>query len=229
MVTGSVLLLAGAYLLGALPFTVALAVASDVNPAKEHLHIALWHQATPLYAAVAVAVDIAKGAFPVLIGYGFSLPVGVVACAGVMAVGGQMWPPLRGHGEKGNSTGAAALTVLLLLYGAYPGLLSVVLFSIGALIRCIRLLNGADEHPEGYGVGSAAMSLFMLLGFVSAPLLLWPGGYSGGLIFGLVLLAVVIVIRRLTSGIAGDMAVGTKMGPVLLRRLFFDQSLVGRD
>ncbi|MCK9355845.1 MAG: glycerol-3-phosphate acyltransferase [Dehalococcoidia bacterium] len=229
MAMGSIALVVGGYLLGALPFTVALAVASGLEPAEEpDLHIALWRRVGRLAATAATVVEIAKGAFPVLVGFGFSLPVGIVALSGAAAVAGQMWPPLRGHGEKGNTTGAGALITLLLLYRAYLPLVSLVFFAAGIALRYVTLVadrraEGGSDHPLAY-----ALPVGMLLGFGVAPLICRLTGEPQGLSGGLLLMFVLIVARRLTAGVLLDLAVGTKVAPMLLRRLLFDESLTGR-
>ena len=226
---GSVALVVGGYLLGALPFTLALAAASGVNPSSEpDLHIALWHRVGRLPASIAAVVDIAKGAFPVLIGFGFGLPVGVVALSGAAAVAGQMWPPMRDCGEKGNSTGVGVLLTLLPLYRVYLPLVSLAFFAVGALLRYVTLsadrrAGGGDDHPL-----ALALPLGMLLGFGLAPLLSWLSGGPHGISVGLLLVVALIALRRITAGLSRDLSVGAKAGPVLLRRLFFDQSLTGR-
>lgn len=227
---GAIALVVGGYSLGALPFAVALAVASGIDPSDAgDLHVALWHRVGKLQAAVAVVVDFAKGVFPVLVGFGFSLPIPVVALSGVAAVVGQMWPPLRGHGEKGNSTGVGALITLLLLYEAYLPLLCVVLFAVGAVLRWLAVSSASPErHSPGRSL-SLALPLGMLLGFVAAPLICWLTGQPQGLTWGLVLMLCAIVARRLTAGLLVDMSVGARMDVVMLRRLLFDQALAGRD
>ncbi len=222
-------MLIAAYLLGALPFTVALAVTKGIDVSEGDLHIALWHRASPLYAALAVVVDIAKGAFPVLIGFGFSLPVGVVALAGAIAVIGQMWPPLHGHGEKGNSTAVGALFVLLMVYGAYVGLLCFVFFAVGAAVRYAALVAPPDTPGAGARRGLRVLPLCMLVGFASAPLLTWVTNEPVGLTLGLLFILVAIIIRRLTAGVGRDIEVGASLGPVLVRRLLFDETLVRDD
>lgn len=229
MVAGSVLLLVGAYVLGALPFAVALAAANGIDPSEGDLHIALWYKVGPGYAALAVLVDVAKGVFPVLIGYGFSLPVGVVAFSGVVATAGQMWPPLRGHGEKGNTTGMGALLVLLLAYQAYAGLLCIGFFAVGAALRYSELRSFTDVRGPAPGIGLLALPLCMLLGFASAPFFIWLANEPTGLTVGLLFIFLAIVLRRLTAGIGRDLAVGAKLGPILVRRVLFDESLVTHE
>lgn len=227
---GAVALIAGGYFLGALPFAVALAVASGIDPSDAgDLHVALWHRVGKLQAGVAVVVDFAKGVFPVLVGFGFSMPILVVALAGVAAVVGQMWPPLRGHGAKGTSTGVGALITLLLLYQAYLPLLCVAFFVGGAALRWLALSSSDPERRSPGHPLSLTLPLGMLLGFVSAPLICWLTGQPQGLTWGLALISCAIVVRRLTAGLLVDMSVDARMGVILLRRLLFDQRLAGRD
>jgi hypothetical protein len=42
------------------------------------------------------------------------------------------------------------------------------------------------------------------------------------------LVFVLIAVRRVTAGLMGDLSVGARIGPVLLRRLLYDESLTGR-
>lgn len=229
MAMGAVVLVLGGYLLGALPFTAALAVASGLEPAAEpDLHIALWRRVGRVVAALATVVEISKGAFPVLVGFGFGLPVNIVALSGAAAVAGQMWPPLRGHGEKGNTTGAGALVTLLLLYRAYLPLVSLAFFAAGIALRYLTLAS--DRRAEGGSDHRLAHALpvGMLLGFGAAPLVCWLTGEPQGLCDGLLVMLGLIIARRLTAGVRLDLSVGAKLGPVLLRRLLFDESLTGR-
>lgn len=226
---GAVVLIVGGYLLGALPFAVALAAASGADATARDIHIELWHHVGKVHATVAALVDVLKGVFPVLVGFGFGLPVEVVALAGVAAVCGQMWPPMQGHGEKGNSTGVGALVTLLLCYRAYFPLLAVLLFAAGAVLRLYTLSRESPEwHNPGHPV-SLALPLGMLLGFAACPLLCWLSGQAQALVVGSFLLLSAIVLRRLTAGLAQDLSVGAKIGGVLLRRLLFDQSLMERS
>ena len=227
---GAVGLIVFGYLLGALPFSVALAVAHGIDPAAEpDLHIALRHQVGWPQAAAVVTVDIAKGVFPVLLAFGFSLPVWAVAFAGVAAVAGQMWPPLRGHGEKGNSTGVGTLIALLLVYESYVGLLSLVFFALGGLARISMIYSTSPERRRPDHPLSLSLPVGMLSGFVAAPVLCWVTAQPDGLTVGLLFMLLAIVVRRLTADLQADLSVGARMGPVLLRRLFLDQTLIERD
>ena len=225
----AIALIIGGYLLGALPFSVALATASGIDASDAgDIQVALWHKVGKLQAVVAAMVDFAKGVFPVLVGFGFSLPILVVALSGVAAVVGQMWPPLRGHGGKGDGTGAGALVMLLLLYEAYVPLLCVVFFIAGAALRWLALSWSSPERHSPVHPLSVALPVGMLLGFLAAPLICWLTGQPQGLTWGLVLMLCAIVARRLTAGLLVDMSVGVGMGRVVLRRVLFDERLSGR-
>jgi glycerol-3-phosphate acyltransferase PlsY len=193
------------------------------------VHIALRKQAGWLLAAVAVIVDIAKGVFPVLLGFGFSLSVWAVSLAAVAAVLGQMWPPLRGHGEKGNSTGVGALLALMLVNEAYLALLSIVFFAFGAALRFMMLRSSSPVRQDPEYPLSRTLPLGMLLGFITAPLLSWVGGQPIGVTAGLLLILTAVVAKRLTADLRVDLSVGAPTCSLLMRRLLFDQSLAGRD
>jgi hypothetical protein len=135
---------------------------------------------------------------------------------------------MRGHGEKGNTTGFGALVTLLLCYRAYLPLLCLLFFAVGAALRLHTLSRESPEWRDPGHPVSLALPLGMLIGFASCPLLCWLSGQHQALIVGSFLLLVVIIIRRLTANLAQDLSVGAKMGRVLLRRLLFDQSLVER-
>jgi len=227
---GAVGLIAFGYLIGALPFSVALAVAQGVDlSAARDVHIALRKQAGWLLATVAVVVDIAKGVFPVLLGFGFSLSVWAVSLAALAAVLGQMWPPLRGHGEKGNSTGVGAILALMLVNEAYLALLCVVFFAFGAALRFIMMHSSSPARQDPEHPLSLALPLCMLLGFIAAPLLSWAGGQVIDVTAGLLLILAAVVAKRLTSDLRVDLLVGAPIGALLMRRLLFDQPLAGRD
>ncbi len=227
---GSILLLTFGYFLGALPFAVALAAANGMDPAREYdLHAALQQRLGWLPAMAAVAVDSAKGVFPVLIGFGFSLSPGVISMAGLAAVVGQMWPPLRGHGVKGNSTGAGALIALALVYQTYVVLLALAFFALGVAIKVTTMSSEALEHHDSGHPLSLALPLCMLLGFIVAPVFSWLSGAPHWLTIGLALILGAITAKRLTTGLKVDLLVGASVWRVLVRRWLFDQSLAGRD
>jgi len=176
-----------------------------------------------------VIVDISKGIFPVLIGFGFGLPVWAVSMSGVAAVAGQMWPLLGGHGEKGNSTGVGALMALALVYESYLVLASLGFFAIGGLAVLVTSRTPMAERSKGKHPLHPVFPAAMLLGFTAAPALSAFARAPWGITAALGTTVFIIAVRRLTAGLRTDMSVGAPMGPVLLRRLLFDQPLTGRD
>jgi hypothetical protein len=215
--------------MGALPFSVALAATYGVDPTLEtDVHNAIRRQVGWLPAAVAVVVDFVKGVFPVLLGFGFSLSVWAVSFGAVSAVVGQMWPPLRGHGEKGNGTGLGALLALVLVNGAYFALLSFAFFAIGAALRCCLMCSSSPGRRDPDHPLSLALPVGMLFGFMAAPVLSWVSGQPTGVTVGLLLILVAIVVKRLTVGLRTDLSVGAPVGALLVRRLLLDRPLSGR-
>lgn len=227
---GAVALIVGGYFLGALPFGVALAAAHGIDPSEaSRLQGTLWREVGRLEAVTVVLVDFAKGVFPVLLGFGFSFPVSVVALSGVAAVVGQMWPPLRGHGGKGNAVGVGVVVTILFLYEASLPMLSIFFFALGA---AAGVLIVAQSHAELYGAGRPLVYIFplgMLFGFLSSVILSAVSGQPEGLTWGLVLVLSVILVRRLTAGLRVDLSVGVRMDVILVRRLLFDLPLTGQE
>ena len=131
-----IVLVVGGYFFGSLPFAVALARSSGMDPSQEKdLHIALWHKVGKMQALLAGIVDFLKGIIPVLVAFGFNMSSAVVAFCGVAAVAGQMWPPIhRSHGERGNTTGGGAAITLILVFTAYPMLFALIPSIIVAIL-----------------------------------------------------------------------------------------------
>ena len=213
----NIVLIVGSYLFGSLPFAVAMAKASGLDPSQEaDLHIALWHKASKVRALLAGLVDFIKGIIPVLVAFGLNLSPAVVAFCGVAAMAGQMWPPLRrSHGEKGNTTGGGAMITLLLVYQAYPVLLAL----IPAIVASVLALTVESGHSRAMPVGN-------LIAFAMVPLLSWCSGQPGGIIVGSLVLLLILIVRRLTAGLEADLKAGGRVARVLANRFIFDQTFV---
>ncbi len=225
----ALLLIIFGYFIGALPFTVALAVASGIDVSEApNLYAALRRQAGLVKAAASVVVDTAKGLFPVLIGFGFSFSPWIVSFAAITTVIGQMWPPLRGHGGKGNSRAVGAIVALVLVYDVYLVLLCLAFFAAGMALRLLSMTSSReDRDPDS--LLSLAFPFMMLVGFIVAPVLSWLAGAHVGMTMGLAFILCVVVIRRLTTGLRTDLDVGVGIDRLLARRFLFDQSITGRD
>lgn len=112
-------LLAAAYLLGSVPFSVVVvrllqgidvrAVGSG-NPGATNA----LRSAGPAAGLAVLALDVGKGALPVLAGLRMGASPGVLAAAAAAAVAGHVFPVyLAFHGGKGVATAVGSLAVLL--------------------------------------------------------------------------------------------------------------------
>ena len=230
-------IIVGAYLFGSLPYTVALARAYGLDPLQEEdLHIALWRKIGILEGASGVGVDLTKGVVVILVGFGFGLPIAIVALSGVAVVMGQMWPVFTHFdGEKGNTIGMAVLAILLLAYQAYPVLLSFIPMAIGGGMRLVSALYSrkgsvkerirfhatADPIALGLPVG-------MIIGFAVAPLISWLSGQLPAITLFLLLVFLAILVRRLTADLGVDLKDFQDIKLVMLNRLLFDCSYLRR-
>jgi len=224
-------LIIGAYLFGSLPFMLALGRAKGFDfTGEEDLHDALWHQAGRLWGLAGVLVDIGKGIIPVLIGFGFNLPLAVVAAAGVAAVAGQMWPVFQKFdGERGNSTGWGAVAALTLAYGAWPvlviGAIPVALgFGIRTVPRFIYSGETLNEKLKLGGPPSLSLPLGMAVGFAAAPLAALLFHQPFGMVLPLLALFVILIARRLTAGLAADLKGAEGVKSILINRFLYDRS-----
>ena len=214
----NIALIVGSYLFGTLPFAVALARASGLDPSQEEdLHIALWHKASKARALLAGLVDFVKGVIPVLVAFGLNLSPAVVAFCGVAAMAGQMWPLFRhSHGERGNTTGGGAVITLLLVYQAYIVLLAIIPAIVGIVLALFTKSGSSRALPAGN-----------LIAFAMVPLISWCSGQPEGIVLGSLALVIIIVIRRLTAGLKTDLKANKGVARILANRFLFDQSFVG--
>jgi len=177
-----------------------------------------------------VFVDFSKGIIPILIGFGFGLPLAVVAIAGVAAVAGQMWPVFQKFdGEKGNSTGWAMVATLTLAYGAWPVLvIGVIPVALGFGIRTVpRFLVSDQTWNERLKLGgspSLSLPLGMAVGFAAAPLAAWLFHQPLGMVLPLLALFVILIVRRLTAGLAADLKGAEDARSILINRFLYDRS-----
>ena len=237
LMLANIALMLGAYLLGSLPFMVALGKASGLDLSQEEdLHIALWRKVGILEGLTAVFVDFAKGAIPILIGFGFGLPLAVVASSGVVAVAGQMWPIFcHFDGEKGNTTGLSMIFILTLAYSAYPVFLFLIPMVIGAGTRFFLSMFSSRESVgerlkfrETTNPIALGLPVGMILGFATAPLASWLSGQPVEITLCLLALFLIILVRRLTAGLRADLKASTNITRMLLSRLLFDCSFLQR-
>jgi len=172
-----------------------------------------------------ILVDFAKGVTPVLIGtsLGFSLPV--ITAAGLAVVSGQMWSIFSGFdGEKGNSIGLAMAGAL----APTSMFIALVPVTIGAAIRTLpRLLDTQQSLNERLKLGgppSRSLPLGMAIGFLLLPFASWWLKEPLVITSGYIALFILIMVRRLTAGLRGNLMASSDMGRILLNRLLYDRS-----
>ena len=220
----NIALVLGAYFLGSAPHLLALGKLCNVTMDGD-LHINLWRRGGRLVGFIGILLDMAKGVTPVLVGKGLGFDLAVVTLAGIAVVVGQMWPVFsRFHGEKGNSTGLAMALALV------PKALAIALVPIviGAGFRTVpRMMNTQQSLNERLQLGgppSRSLPLGMAIGFLVLPLASWWLGQPSEVTLGCGALFVLIVLRRLTNRLKGDIEADTSVLSTLLNRLLYDRS-----
>ncbi len=152
------LLLAGSYLLGAIPFgllVVRAATGRDIRKEGSGNIGAsnVFRVAGPAVGGLVLALDALKGAGPVLIARRLELGPAIIVAAGLAAIIGHNWSVfLRGRGGKGIATSYGALLALSLTAGAIAAAVWIVV-----------------------AVASRYASLASLLGVLSVPITMWVG------------------------------------------------------
>ncbi|HUG55775.1 MAG TPA: glycerol-3-phosphate acyltransferase [Candidatus Limnocylindrales bacterium] len=155
-------------------------------------------------------LDAAKGFYAVAIAQWAGLPLETQVACGVAAVAGQMWPVFhRFDGGRANATGwgfALAVDPIAALVMAVP-----VVFA--ALLRLAVAPRPTRILPLG-----------ALLSFAVWPAVIWEAeGLTARVLGGLAVL-MLIVARRITAGLRGDLATGAPLPRVLANRALYDRS-----
>ena len=214
------------YLFGALPHLYLLGRLRGLNPEGD-LHIYLWRKGGRLLGITGVLGDIAKGVLVVLAGRLIGLDISTIAIAGLAVVFGQMWPVFaKFDGEKGNSTGAAMVATLT----PQPFLIAVIPMALGLLIRTVpRLLNSKqslDERLKLGGPPSLSFPLGMAIGFLVLPFASLWFGEPPVVTWCYLALFIVIIVRRITSGLKADLEEGQNARDILINRILYDRSKI---
>lgn len=170
----------------------------------------LWKSVGPGEAVVGGLLDAAKGFAAVVGARQLGLPLEVQLACGIAAVCGQMWPLFhRFDGGRANSAGwgfALAVDPVAFLIMMVP---VVAALAMRAIVR---------PRP------SRLLPIAALLSFGVFPAVIWEqDGLTPPVVAGLALLAL-IVVRRITAGIALDLATGAPAARVLVNRALFDRS-----
>ncbi len=219
-----IVLILGAYLLGSAPHLSALGKLRGITLDGD-LHINLWQRGGRLVGTIGILTEFVKGVIPVLVGNSLGFDLLTVTLAGLAVVIGQMWPVFsRFDGEKGNSIGLAMAAAL-----AYePLLIALVPIIIGAVIRTApRLLDKKQSLNERLmfgGAPSLSLPLGMAIGFFLLPIASWWMGEPPVIIAGYSALFVLIIVRRLTTGLSSDLGENADIKSILINRFLYDRS-----
>lgn len=162
------------------------------------------------WGIVGGGLDAIKGAVVVLAAAALGLPVEIRVLCGVAAVAGQMWPLFHDlDGGRANATGWGAIVALDLA---------------AAIIAAIPLLLAIAARTYVRPRPTRVVPLASILTFLVWPAVIWEtDGVSALVVGGLVIFALVLV-RRLTAGLAADLATGAGLPHVLVERALYDRS-----
>lgn len=216
-----------AYLFGAVPVVYLIGRLRGVDLShEEDMHISLWRKVGRFEGFWGITWDIAKGGVAVLVtDRGLHLEDWMVAGVGVAVILGELWPVfLRFRGEKSNTTGIGM--AMALVWQAIPFLLVPIV--AGALVRTApRVLRRGQTMDERFMLGgppSLSLPLGMFLGFALFPVGCWVMSAGWERTVGGIALFALIMIKRLTAGLAEDLRKETLRPGILLNRLLFDRN-----
>ncbi len=217
-------LILGAYLLGSLPHLSALGKLRGIDLEGDS-HISLWQKGGRLVGVIGILGEFAKGVIPVLIGRILGFDIFIVVLAGLAAVSGQMWSVFsRFDGERGNSIGLAMAGTL----AAKPLFIALVPIVIAVAIRTVPRMRDSsqsmNERLKFGGPPSRSLPVGMAIGFLVLPIISWGLGEPPVITLGYLVLFLLIMVRRLTVGLRGDLKVNTGVRGILINRLFYDRS-----
>ena len=155
-------------------------------------------------------LDGAKAFAAVLVARALGLPLETQLACGVAASVAQMWPLFhRFDGGRANATGwgfAIAVDVIAAMIMALPIVAAFV------LTRIVR------PRP------SRLLPLASLLSFLVFPAVIWEQLGFVPAVGASLLVAILIVIRRITAGLREDLATGASLARVLINRALYDRS-----
>jgi glycerol-3-phosphate acyltransferase PlsY len=170
----------------------------------------LWKSVGPGEAIAGGLLDAAKGLAAVVTARALGLPLELQLACGIASVCGQMWPVFhRFDGGRANSAGwgfALAVDPVAFLIMMVP------------VVAALALRATVRPRP------SRLLPIAALLSFGVFPAVIWEQeGATPAVVAGLVLLALILA-RRITAGIADDLATGAPAARVLVNRALFDRS-----
>ena len=223
-ILGSFAIVTVSYFIGAFPHLLLLCKLRHIETTGD-MHINIWQKAGPLWGLGAVVIDIMKGAVSVWLSQSLGFDLTVMVACGLAAVSGQMWPVFhKFNGEKGNSTGLGMALALVI----QPLLIALVPVVFGLLSKLVRALGMKDQPLKSRlksGSGqSDALPISVILGFLILPLAAFWHGEPTKIVVGLIILLAMVIIRRLTAGLAEDLNTSNKIWKILWNRLIYDRS-----
>jgi glycerol-3-phosphate acyltransferase PlsY len=170
----------------------------------------LWKSVGHGEAIVGGLLDAAKGFVAVVVASAVGLPLEIQVACGIAAVVGQMWPLFhRFDGGRANSAGwgfALAIDPIAFLIMMLP------------VIAAVAMRAAVRPRP------GRILPLAALLSFAVFPAVIWEQqGLTPSVVAGLTILAL-IVVRRITAGLAEDLATGAPPTRILANRALFDRS-----
>jgi len=165
---------------------------------------------TPLHGVAGGVLDGLKGFAAVVITRALGFPVETQLLCGLAAIAGQMWPLFHGFdGWRANATtwGFQLASDFIGFFIAWIPVIVAAILRITVRPRPKRLLPIAN-----------------LLSYAIFPAVIWEQeGVTPTVLAGIAAL-VLIVLRRLTAGIALDLATGAPAARVIVNRALFDRS-----
>jgi len=165
---------------------------------------------TPWHGVAGGLLDGAKGFAAVVVTRALGLPLETQLLCGLAAIAGQMWPIFHGFdGGRANATTwgfQLAADFIAFFIGWIPVIVAAVL-RITVRPRPKRLLPLAN-----------------LLSYAVFPAVIWEQEGTTPTVLAGIAALLLIVVRRLTAGIAEDLATGAPTARVILNRALFDRS-----
>jgi len=225
-----VLLIIGAYLLGAFPVVYLLGRIRGFDLSREEdMHISLWRKVGRREGVVGITWDVVKGGVAmVIVDRCFDFfDWGTVALVGLAVVVGRMWAIfLKGRGEKANTTSLGVSVALS--YQALPFLL--VPIALGAGIRTLpRFFTSGQSMSERLKFGgppSLSLPLGMFFGFGLFPLGCWIMNQPWQTTVVAAVIFALIVIKRITAGLCEDLKIATSKKSIIINRALYDRSYI---
>ena len=159
-------------------------------------------------------LDAAKGALVVLVAAAAGLPPEIRVLCAIAAVLGQMWPIFHDlDGGRANATGWGAI---------------IALDPLAALITAIPMAAALAVRFTVRPRPRRVTPVASLLTFLVWPAAIWEVYGTTPLVVGGLVIAALILVRRLTAGLSDDLATGAPFARILWNRALFDRTELQR-